>query len=124
MGLAIAFYHGRDKITMLKAGIPEDLTMAEKGFYGYIEQLGLPAPMLMAWLVALVEFGGGILIAVGLLTRLAAFSLLTVILVAFVGVHGANPADAELALIYVFASAVFVVFGSGRFGVDNAIYRR
>ena len=123
-GLGIALYHGKGKIADLQAGFSEDMTVAEKGFYGDIEALGLPAPMFWAWSVALVEFVGGFLIAAGLLTRLSAFALLTVILTAFIGVHGAYFPEAEAALQYVFASALIVVIGSGKFGIDGAIYRR
>ena len=48
---------------------------------------GMPAPVLMAWSAAIAEFGGGILIAIGLLTRLAALGHLVVMAVAIATVH-------------------------------------
>lgn len=52
--------------------------------------LGLPAPMLMAWLAALVEFFGGIAILVGFGTRLVAIPLMFVMAIAAVTAHWEN----------------------------------
>ncbi|CAA9425625.1 MAG: hypothetical protein AVDCRST_MAG22-2886 [uncultured Rubrobacteraceae bacterium] len=41
-------------------------------FGGVLGQLGVPAPTLMAFVVTFVELVGGILLVVGLLSRLAA----------------------------------------------------
>ncbi|WKD50738.1 HvfX family Cu-binding RiPP maturation protein [Microbulbifer spongiae] len=52
--------------------------------------LGLPAPMLMAWLAALVEFFGGIAILVGFGTRLVAIPLMFVMAIAALTAHWEN----------------------------------
>jgi len=49
-------------------------------FGGFLAQLGVPLPTLMAWVLTLVELVGGVLLVVGLLSRLAAL-LLTIDLV-------------------------------------------
>ncbi|MEW5248125.1 HvfX family Cu-binding RiPP maturation protein [Microbulbifer sp. 2201CG32-9] len=49
--------------------------------------LGLPAPMLMAWLAALTELLGGVALLVGLAVRLVAVPLLVVMAVAAVTAH-------------------------------------
>ena len=49
--------------------------------------LGLPAPVLMAWLAALTEFLGGIALLLGLGVRLAAIPLMVVMAVAAVTAH-------------------------------------
>lgn len=49
--------------------------------------LGLPAPLLMAWLAALTEFIGGMALLVGLGVRLAAIPLMVTMAVAAVTVH-------------------------------------
>jgi len=48
---------------------------------------GLGIPTWMAYLAAAAEFGGGILVVVGFLTRLAAFAILIDMLVAITKVH-------------------------------------
>ncbi|WP_445355841.1 DoxX family protein [Microbulbifer sp. EKSA008] len=52
--------------------------------------LGLPAPMLMAWIAALVEFFGGIAILLGVATRLVAIPLMFVMAVAAFTAHWEN----------------------------------
>jgi len=55
------------------------------GITGMMHQLGLPP--FMAYLVVATEFGGGILILIGFLTRLAAFATFIDMLVAILKVH-------------------------------------
>ena len=50
------------------------------GIMGMLQHLGIPA--WMAYLVVTAEFGGGILVVLGFLTRLAAFAILIDMLVA------------------------------------------
>ncbi len=49
--------------------------------------LGLPMPELLGWAAALTEFGGGILLVVGLATRLVSIPLMVTMLVAAFAVH-------------------------------------
>jgi uncharacterized membrane protein YphA (DoxX/SURF4 family) len=49
--------------------------------------LGLPLPALMAWLAALTETGGALLLAIGLATRWISVPLMVTMLVAAVTVH-------------------------------------
>jgi putative oxidoreductase len=55
------------------------------GITGMMHQLGLPP--FMAYLVVAAEFGGGILIVIGFLTRLAALAIFIDMLVAILKVH-------------------------------------
>lgn len=55
------------------------------GIGGMMHQLGLPP--LMAYLVVAAECGGGILIVIGFLTRLAALAIFIDMLVAILKVH-------------------------------------
>ena len=55
------------------------------GITGMMHQLGLPP--FMAYLVVAAEFGGGILVLVGFLTRLAAFAIFIDMMVAILKVH-------------------------------------
>jgi uncharacterized membrane protein YphA (DoxX/SURF4 family) len=65
----------------LSEGIQKFLFPAELGV-GRFEAIGLPAPGALAPFVGAVEIAGGLLVLVGLLTRLAAVALLIDMLVA------------------------------------------
>jgi putative oxidoreductase len=57
------------------------------GFAKMLEQLGVKPAKPMAILAGLAEFGGGILVMLGLLTPLAALALIGVMIVAVLTVH-------------------------------------
>ena len=98
-------------------------------FGGVLGQLGVPAPTLMAFVVTLVELVGGILLVVGLLSRLAALlltiNLAVAILLVKVGVGFLSPqsggvgAELDLALIAGFLAILFA--GPGRISLDHAL---
>jgi putative oxidoreductase len=70
----------------------EDMGAATEGFEG----LGIPAPGILAGVVATVEMAGGLAILLGLFTRLAAFLLSGVMVVALATAH---VTDLEKALV-------------------------
>lgn len=111
-GFALAFGHGLGK-----------LPPAER-FVATVAELGFPAPGLFAWAAALSEFGGGLLLAVGLLTRPAATLVCFTMVVAALGQHWSDPfAKKELALLYGAIALVFLLLGSSRFGLDRLLRR-
>ena len=113
VGLAMAFGHGLGKLP------------PSAGFVEATAGLGFPAPTLFAWLAALSEFAGGLLIAVGMLTRPAAAALAFTMGVAFFLQHGADPfADKELAFVYGVAALALVATGAGRLSIDEAVRTR
>ncbi|HET7585201.1 MAG TPA: DoxX family protein [Gemmatimonadaceae bacterium] len=76
----------------------------------------------------LIEFGGGLLIVVGLLTRPVALLAMIEMLVAFFQVHfprGGWPIQngGELPLLYGAAFLLLVVAGAGPYSVDAALRR-
>ena len=58
-----------------------------QGFAGLLQQIGVPYPQLSAYLAGGAEFFGGILLILGLFTRLASVFLLITMLVAIFKVH-------------------------------------
>ena len=91
-----------------------------EGVVGFFATLGLPA--FLAYLVAYVEFLGGIAFVLGILVRY--FGLLTAIImaVAIVKVHwanGFNPADGGYGYVLVFllASLAIVTMGAGSYSL-------
>ncbi len=113
VGFTMAFAHGLGKIP------------PKAGFTGFIGSLGLPAPELMAWLAALSEFGGGLLIAIGLATRISAVGLGVTMVIAGFMVHGADPfAKKELAFLYLSCCVLLFTAGPGAFSVDRLISKK
>jgi putative oxidoreductase len=86
--------------------------------------MGLPAPELFAWLAAFAEFGGGLLIAVGLLTRPAALLVAAHFVVVVLLAHAGDPfGRRELPLFFLTAALLFALSGAGRYSVDAAVRR-
>jgi putative oxidoreductase len=82
--------------------------------------MGFPMPAVFAWAAALSEFLGGILVALGLFTRPAAFLVFATMSVAAFGHHRADPlAVKELALSYWTVALALVLAGPGGFSLDK-----
>ena len=70
-------------------------------FASFVETLGLPFPLAAAWVAALSEFVGGILIVLGLGTRFAALLIFGTMTVAAFVAHASDPfSTKELALAF------------------------
>jgi putative oxidoreductase len=96
-------------------------------FGGFLAQLGVPLPTLMGYVVTLVELLGGILLIVGLFSRLAAL-LLTIDLVAAIVLVKVNVgliappqqgAGAELDLALIAGFLVILFAGPGSVSLDR-----
>lgn len=101
----------------------------------FFTQLGLPAPGMTALGVAAVEFGGGILLALGLGSRIVSLVLFLNMTMAYLSVpddrtnffhilskpddfYGATP------YTYWFAALLILVFGPGWVAVDTLLARQ
>ena len=88
-------------------------------------QLRFRAPLLMALAAGLAELGGGLLIAAGLLTPLAALAIAVVMLNAIGTVHWRNgffnSAGGYEFNLLVLAAAAIAATGAARFSLDNLI---
>ncbi len=112
-GLSIAFGHGIGKIP------------PSAGLVAGTAKLGFPLPEFFAWAAAFGEFGGGLLLALGLLTRPGTFLMGFTMMVAAFGVHAADPFGIkEMALLYLAIAVMFLLVGSGKYGVDACIRSR
>lgn len=109
-GLALALAHGRGKFP------PSDK------FVKGIEAMGFPAPGIFAWLSSGTELMGGLLLAAGLMTRpVAAFITINMATAAFLA-HSSDPfIRKEPALFFGVAAIVFLLCGSGRYGLDSVV---
>jgi putative oxidoreductase len=129
-GLGLAIFHGWGKLSRLVGG--------DHGFADGLERMGLPAPLLFAWAAALAETLGGVLVTLGLFTRVAAaFCAITMVVAAFVRHHAldllfvrlglmevpperltawGNP---ELAIVYLIVFLALALAGGGGLSVDG-----
>jgi putative oxidoreductase len=96
----------------------------------YFTSLGVPAPALNAYFVSWLEVGGGILLALGLFSRLIALPLTIDMIVAYVlgdrealGSIFSDPDKFYAAAPYtfLFASLLILIFGPGKFALDTLI---
>jgi len=128
--------HGWGKVMALSTG-------EGAGFIKATADLGFPLPVVFAWAAALSEFVGGLLVAVGLGTRVAAGFAATTMAVAAFGRHhahaqllnalGISPVandvlkgwgNPELALIYLLAFAALAFTGPGALAIDARFERK
>lgn len=110
VGLSLAFAHGRGKLP------------PSEDFIKGVGSMGFPLPVFFAWSAALSEFAGGILLALGLATRLSAFFICFTMVVALTQVHFSDPfGKQEMAFLYLFVSLLFLLRGAGGFSVDALI---
>lgn len=94
-------------------------------FVSGVADMGLPAPVVFAWAAALAESVGGALLAIGLLTRPAAFFVLCTMGTAFIVVHGADPFQTkEKAMLYGIIAVVYLLAGAGRYSIDALLRGR
>ncbi len=99
------------------------------GVTQFFVSLGIPAAHLQAPLVAGIEFGGGLLLLLGLATRVAAAPLIGVMAVAigtalWADVEALSDLFALTEFGYVVILAGLVVFGGGALSLDALIRRR
>lgn len=92
--------------------------------HGYVEVIGLPFPIFFSYLAALTETVAAPLLAIGFLTRPAAFGLFSTMCVAMyhhILVAGLNLPYLELSAIYAASFLLFTVNGAGLFSTDALI---
>jgi putative oxidoreductase len=93
----------------------------------FFTSLGIPAPVLNAWFVSGLELAGGILLILGLGSRLIALPLVIDMVVAYItadrealGKILSDPDKFYAAAPYtfLFASLIVLIFGPGRISLD------
>ena len=79
--------------------------------------------------VGVIEFTGGLLIALGLFTRLAAFATIIVMIGAYIKAHipqGLIPImnKGELALLFLAAFLIIISHGPGKWSLDKVFFKK
>jgi putative oxidoreductase len=95
------------------------------GTAGFFEGIGLKPGRLHATAAGLIEFGGGILLALGLITPIASAALIAVMTAAVITVHfpkGVWVTDGGYEYNLVLAAAAFALsgIGAGSWSLDHA----
>jgi len=99
---------------------------------GFFTDLGIPFPVFNAWFVALLEAGGGILLILGLASRLISIPLVIDMVVAYVTADREalksiftepDKFYAAAPYTFLFASLLILIFGPGAFSLDYLIAR-
>ncbi|MEM1107836.1 MAG: DoxX family protein [Planctomycetota bacterium] len=97
------------------------------GFAGYLASLGVPFPLLNAYLAAGTEIVAGVAVALGLLTRLASLPLAFTMGVAFFLAKGgqlsAQGGGGEYPLALGLVAVALVLTGPGRFNLTDPLLR-
>jgi len=111
----------------LAHGLQKALVFGLAGVAAVMGDIGLPWPAASAVAVTATELFGGLALALGFFTRLAAVPLAFAMLVASVTVHLPQgfflPNGAEYALMMLAATVGLALTGSGAFAIDNLIGR-
>lgn len=131
-GALLALLHGWSKVYRLATG--------DYGFARTVANLGFPLPEAFAWAAALTELVGGLCVALGFGTRVAAgLAAFTMAVAAFARhrahLHllsgiGVRPVagetlsawgNPELALVYLLVFVALALLGGGRFALDRKL---
>ncbi|MEM0931630.1 MAG: DoxX family protein [Bacteroidota bacterium] len=128
-GILLAFDFGASKF-----GMPWSPAEKNLGFFEVVDWFpqdvaeygGIFAtfPVFFAWMGAFSEAVGGLFLALGLKTRIAAFLILCTMLVAiFLQKWGQGTWGMLPAMGFLWVSVYNLFLGSGRFGLDNILFK-
>lgn len=120
LGLGLVFaVHGWQK-----------LANGPAGFAGMLTGLGVAAPAVFSWLVTIAELVGGIMLVLGLLTRLVTLPLIATIISAIALVKtdlgiiapaGTPMPGAELDIVLLAGLVALLLMGPGRLSIDHMV---
>lgn len=108
----------------------QKLSNGSEMFGGMLTGLNVPAPEVFAWLVTIAELVGGVLLILGLLTRLATLPLIANMIGAIVLVKvelgiiagpDAPMPGAELDIALLVGLVALLLIGPGRMSMDHAV---
>ncbi len=96
-----------------------------EGTIGFFDGLGIPLPGIMAWVVAIVEFFGGIMVLLGAYAKIPYLLLAIVMVVALLTTKlGGEFSAARLDLMLLLTTLALFLMGSGAYSVDHKLENR
>jgi len=119
-GILLARFHGWHKLADGLAW--RNGRSAHWPFADEVRAAGFPLPVANAWLATAVQLVGGILLALGLLTRPAALMLIAT-LTGAVYTNIALRKESQMALVYLLLLAGVAALGAGRWSLDAWLFR-
>lgn len=94
-----------------------------QGFRDLLVGMSMPFPEAMPYVGKLIEIGCGMLLILGLFTRLAtALLFMTFIFITFIMGEGRIFSDDELPFLFALVSLLFFFTGSGRLSIDFVLF--
>jgi len=95
------------------------------GVAGFFASINIPAPLISAWIVSILEFFGGIALVVGVFTRVTS-ALLTFVMIVAIWYAKRGEGFPEWALEYVLAGVALAlaIAGAGALSIDAGLKRR
>lgn len=119
---AIFLFHGSQKLFGAFGG------PGIAGISGFFGNVGIPLPLAAAWLVALVEFFGGLAVLLGLFTRYAAVLLSCVMVVAILTVHlksgFSGQGGFEFPLMVLAGTVSLLLSGPGKASLEKTLWKK
>jgi len=126
--LALALLRAVVGIVFIAHGYQKLFQFGIHGVAGMFGQIGIPMPLLSAYLVTFTELFGGIALLLGFLTRVAAIPVAFNMLVALLQVHLKGgfflPAGFEYVLVLLVANIALITGGGGAFALDNVLWSK
>lgn len=95
-----------------------------EGVQGFFGNVGIPMASVMAWVVALVEFLGGIMILIGYKVQIPGYLLAIVMLVAMYVILGREDSgfgSIRLELMLLLTSLALTMTGPGSYSLDASL---
>lgn len=115
----VGVFHGAQKLFGVFGG------HGIRGFAGFLESLGVPFPTLAAFAAALSEFLGGLLLALGLFSRIAlipwAFTMYVAVLLVHRHAFALSANGMEYALTLAVVLTALILTGPGRYAMTPRI---
>lgn len=119
-GLHLA-YHGFPKLFSQRG---------QASFIHILEGMGVPLPSVMVWVIGGLEFGGGLMLLTGALTRLMATVVAGEVIINIVGalirggfpepLPGGDPLpDYQMSLAYLAGMLSLIAAGPGEYAIDE-----
>ncbi len=93
-----------------------------EGVQGFFGDLGIPLAGMMAWVVAIVEFVGGLMVLTGLYAKIPNLLLAVIMVVAlFTTKLGGEFSAARVDILLLLMTLALAILGSGKYSLNSML---